>query len=70
VEKATGFNVNGMQAVVGMSDNGNQSAKTAIKNMEKQESGGRISEGSAYLKDARGGNNSKKVNKSSYFKTK
>lgn len=68
VEKATGFNVNSMKAVVGMSDNGNQSAKTAIKNMEKQEVGGKISEGSAYLKDARGGNNNKRVNKASYFK--
>lgn len=67
VEKATGFNINSMRSVVGMSANGKKSAKTAIDNMEKQESGGRISDGAAYLKDARGGSNAKRVNKSSYF---
>ncbi|MFN0254514.1 hypothetical protein [Pedobacter ureilyticus] len=67
VEKAIGFNVNSMRSIVGMSANGKQSAKTAINNMEKQEQGGRIKEGAAYLKDTRGGNNAKTVRKSAYF---
>lgn len=68
VEKASGFDVNSMRAIIGMSANGKQNAKTAIDNMEKQESGGHIKEGASYLKDARGGNNAKKVTKPNYFK--
>lgn len=68
VEKAQGFDLRRMQAVVGMSDNGNNSATTAIDNMEKQEHGGTVNKGARYLADARGGNNAKKVTRANYFK--
>lgn len=68
VEKATGFNVNSMRSVVGMSANGKQSAKTAINNMEKQEQGGVIEDGSIYLKDSRRGSMNKGlVRKTNYY---
>jgi len=67
VNKATGFNMRSMKAEVGMTDNGKQSARTAVKNMDVQEGGGSIDSGSDYLKASRGGNNKKKVTRSNYF---
>ncbi len=68
VDKAVGFNVNSMRSIVGMSDNGKQSAKTAINNMEKQEEGGVIEDGSIYLKDSRRGSvNKGLVRRSNYY---
>jgi hypothetical protein len=69
VEKAQGFSIDRMSAVVGMHHNGVNSAKTAIENMETQESGGTIKKGAAYLKDARGGNNRRAVAKRNYFRS-
>lgn len=67
VNKADGFNINKMQAEVGMNDRGKTSARTAVKHMDIQEQGGSIKEGSAYLAGARGGNNAGKVRRSNYF---
>lgn len=67
VDKATGWNVNTMKSIVGMTDRGKVTARTAVQNMEKQEHGGIINDGSDYLKDARGGNNKKKVAKRNYY---
>jgi len=67
VNKATGFNLNSMKAEVGMSDNGKQSARTAVNNMLKQEEGGVIKEGADYLAASRGNNNKKRVTKGNYF---
>jgi hypothetical protein len=53
VERAQGFDVNSMRATVGMTANGVPRAETAVRNMEKQEYGGKITEGLDYLAAAR-----------------
>lgn len=67
VQKATGKNVNRMQARVGMSDNGKQSARSAVRNLALQEAGGVIRSGASYLSATRSGNNAKRVTRSNYF---
>lgn len=67
VKKAVGFNMNTMKSEVGMTDQGKSSARTAIRNMDKQEIGGEIEDGTDYLKASRGGNNNKRVSKANYF---
>ncbi len=56
VNRAQGFEINSMRATVGMtagSGAGSARAQTAIQNMAKQESGGKITEGLDYLAAAR-----------------
>lgn len=67
VNKATGFDINSMEAEVGMTDRGKPTARTAVKNMEEQESGGEIKGGANYMSAARGGNNSRKVTTANRF---
>lgn len=67
VNKAEGFNVNKMQAEVGMTDRGQASARSAVRHMDIQEQGGNIKEGASYLAASRGGNNAGKVRRSNYF---
>lgn len=68
VEKADGFDVNSMRATVGMSEKdlkGNNNY--AIKDLEKQEEGGKITN-RAFIptKKARGGNNNNRVRKANW----
>lgn len=56
VNRAQGFDVNSMRATVGMTAGAGAGAvrvQTAIRNMEKQESGGKITEGLDYLAASR-----------------
>jgi len=59
VNRATGWNINSMQAEVGMTAEGGGKnelkARTAVANMEIQEEGGKIDKGLDYLKAARTG---------------
>ncbi len=68
VNKATGFNVKTMNSIVGLTAHGVQSAETAVKNMNQQEAGGKITKGIDYLKAARNGSNRRRVQKANYFK--
>lgn len=56
VERAKGIDINRLKATVGLIDMGNAAARKAVENMDKQEKGGTINEGFAYLKGARGAN--------------
>jgi hypothetical protein len=68
VDKAEGFSMNNMKAVVGMTDNGKASARTAVANMEKQEVGGKVDNGLDYLKSSRnGGTVNGRVRKVNYY---
>lgn len=68
VNKANAKEIDSMVAMVGMLDMGNPSIRTAIENMEKQEFGGIIDDGFAYLKDSRAGSNLNKfVRKPNYY---
>lgn len=67
VNKAAGYNINSMQASVGMTDQGKASARTAVSHMDIQEQGGAIKTGADYLAASRGGNNASKVRRSNYF---
>lgn len=57
VNRAAGFEINTMRATVGMTANGTARAQTAIMNMEKQEHGGKVTEGLDYLAASRTGSN-------------
>ena len=68
VDKATEKDINRMKAVVGMLDMSNPSIRAAIEGLEKQEFGGVVDDGFAYLKDARAGSNLNKfVKKANYY---
>lgn len=54
VDKASGFNVKSMKAVVGLLNASDPVDRRFVEGMEKQESGGVIDDGSRYLKYARG----------------
>lgn len=60
VNRATGYEIDSMKAEVGMTAEGGGisevAARTAVKNMEVQEEGGKISEGLDYLAAARTSN--------------
>jgi len=65
VNRATGWNINTMRAEVGMTAEGGGaselSARVAVKNMEKQEEGGKITEGLEYLSASRAGGDSNRL---------
>lgn len=67
VNRATGWNINNMQAEVGMTANGDKKAATAISHMVQQEFGGNIGSGLDYLAGSRAGNNDRKVVRSKYY---
>lgn len=68
VKKASGTNINSMKSIVGLLDMGNPAARKAIENMDKQEIGGVIDDGFAYLKGSRNGNALNRfVKKSNYY---
>lgn len=67
VNKATGFNINGMKAEVGMTDQGKTSARAAVSHMDQQEQGGAIKGGGDYLKGSRNGSLKRRVNTANYF---
>lgn len=67
VYPATGYAVNSMKSEVGMTDQGERKAQTAIKQMVQQEIGGTINDGLDYLAASRAGNNRRKVVKSKYY---
>lgn len=66
-EKAKGFNLQSMKAVVGFLDASDKKVRAAISGMEKQEYGGTIDDGLRYLKYSRGGGISRKVQKKNYY---
>lgn len=65
VNRATGWNIATMRAEVGMTAEGGGatelSARTAVANMEKQEEGGKITEGLEYLAASRAGGSSDRL---------
>lgn len=67
VQKAVGYDINKMHSVMGMNDLSTRSARDAIENMEKQEKGGIVNDGFAYLKGARGGKENGKVRSANYY---
>ncbi len=56
-----------MRSEVGMTDMNQVTAHAAIDHMNQQESGGGIKGGADYLRAARSGNNSRRVNKANYL---
>lgn len=67
VQKATGYNINQMYSVIGMTDLGDRSARNAVENMNKQERGGIVNDGFAYLKAARGNKENGRVRRANYY---
>lgn len=67
VNKASGFNVKTMESVVGFSNSNDPKIRRVISGMKKQEFGGRINDGSRYLKASRGGRINSKVKQQNYF---
>lgn len=68
VERANGFKIDQMQAVMGMVDLGDKAARTAVENMGLHEKGGMINDGAMYLKESRTANAfGKLVRKVNYY---
>lgn len=68
VNKASGNDINSMKSIVGFLDTGNQAARKVVENLPKQELGGIINDGAAYLKDARVGSQLNRfVRKKNYY---
>ncbi|MES2287274.1 MAG: hypothetical protein V4547_16400 [Bacteroidota bacterium] len=67
VDKANGLNIMTMRATVGMLDMGQATARAAVSNMTKQEIGGQVDDGLAYLKAARGSNINGSVRRENYY---
>lgn len=67
VTRASGLNVNSMQAAVGMTAQGVSRAEIAIAHMEQQEYGGAINDGLDYLSGSRSGDPLRKVSRSKYY---
>lgn len=67
VEKASGFNVNSMSAVVGLLNPSSKLDRRFVEGLEKQETGGVIDDGLRYLKDARGGKLGGRVRRENYY---
>lgn len=66
VEKAQGFNVSNMRSLVGYNASDSK-VRTAIENLQKQETGGVIDDGRRYLKASRGGNLGRLVQRRNYY---
>lgn len=67
VNKAQGFNVRTMKAVVGFLNASDPTVRRAIEGMEKQEFGGIIDDGLRYLKFSRGNRIKGKVQAKNYY---
>ena len=69
VNKASGFDVQRMQSVVGFSDASNPSVRRVVEGLKKHEFGGMIDDGMRYLKASRTSTNySKTVQRRNYYK--
>ena len=68
VDKAKGWDVNNLTALVGFANLQDKSHRTAIEGLRKHENGGAIDDGFRYLKEARiSGNLNKKVKRENYY---
>lgn len=67
VDKAVGFDINRMSTTVGFVNSTDPKIRRVVSGLIRQEFGGRINDGSRYLKAARGGRTNGKVKQSNYF---